>query len=166
MVRDHIKEFLDDPKRMMEGLNTVIDQNQKVMSPIKERMEIVEGLLEEDMQRLKWTVDLYIVGTFSQKRLIQHKKQLENRISRLTTEYAGLSNRFRECSYVPEQTEMYRKFAAEISGRLKQADKSFDHPRKIIDFLNVNVALASVEDKRSAQLIFALGETILNFKSH
>ena len=110
--------------------------------------------------------DLYIDGAFSKKRLMQHKKQIEARISRLTNELAELSERYQTWSYFPQQTEMLRKFIAEITGQLREADDRFDHRRKIIEFLDVNVALDFHDDKRSAKMIFAFGEIVITLKSH
>jgi hypothetical protein len=165
-VWNSIRSYLEDPQRLKIGLDMFINQNQQALSPIKERKDIVENLLTDEMSQLKKVTDLYIDGTFSKKRLMQHKKQIEGRLSRLTNEFAELSERYQTWSYFPQQTEKLKKFIAGISGRLKEADDRFDHRRKIIEFLDVNVALDFHDDKRSAKMIFAFGEIVLTIKSH
>jgi hypothetical protein len=82
----------------------------------------------------------------------------------LADEFAQLTERLEAWSYFPEQTDLLKKFVQEISERLDEADRDFDHQRKIIDFLDVTVALSTHQGKPTAKMIFALGEIILTIE--
>lgn len=160
-VWNYLRDYLANPDLVKTGLEKFIEKNEETISPIRERMETIQNLLDQDRGQLKKIADLYIDGVFSKATLLQRKKKLEVRMVALASEFAELTERLQSWSCFPDQTEVLHAFTTEICERLDEADRHFEHRRKIVDFLDVKAALSNANGRRTAKLIFALGEAVL-----
>jgi hypothetical protein len=161
VIWKYLQGYLANADLVKGGLEQFIELNEEAASPIRERMGVIKNLLDQDRDQLEKIANLYIDGAFSKAALQQRKKKLESKMAVLANEFAELTERLQSWFYSPEQTEALRKFVMEVSERLAEADRVFEHRRKIIDFLDVNAALSYTNGKPTAKLIFALGEAVL-----
>lgn len=158
------KSILSNPSVAESGLAELIKQNRETVSPLQKWLEIVRGLLNDYNDHMKKLADLYIDGNFTRERLMGRKKRLEAKVSGLVSEFAQLTEQLQASSFSPEQAELLKKFAQEITGRFNEADNNFHHRRKVIDFLQVNAGLSWQGHKAIAKVLFTFGETILTIE--
>lgn len=165
-VWNYLKNYLADPGVLECGLDQLHRNQEAALLPLQERLETVQALLGDYQDQLRKIADLYISGTFSRARLDERRKELERKLQSLALEDRQLTERLRACSYPAGRIEALQDLAREIRGRLERADHNFEHRRKIVEFLDVQVALGETSTTPTAHIRFAFDQTDLFLQPH
>jgi site-specific DNA recombinase len=164
VVWNWITNLLENPDTLQEGLNTFLEETENQLNPFRERLDVVESLLEENDKELDRLLELYLSGEFPKEVLISRKNDLETVMQSLENEKNKLLENIQEKELTPKQIENIFEFAEQIKEGLEHANNSFRAKREIIEALDVHVII-TVEGKE--KIVYAecvLGETSLRLE--
>src|SRR5690606_5533327 len=144
-VWNWIKMLLSNPQALQEGLDARIADTEKRISPFRERLTVIENLMEQNTNELDRALELYLSGQFPKEMLMSRKNELETALQSLEQERLRLIDAIEDQILSPQQIENIYEFAANIGDALEEADQDFNHRRAIVDALDVRVIL-TIED--------------------
>lgn len=156
-----LKNFLANPEALESGFLDFITRYNSESSPLVERIAIVKNLLSENRQQLQKVLDLYIDGKFSRDILTKRKKKFEGKIFELASELGRLTERMEYWSTKSEKIENIKDFICEINGLMNEADTNFPYRRRIIEYLDVQAAIARQHEGVKVKITFEFGEVVL-----
>lgn len=141
IVWNWIKSLLSDPQTLQEGLDARIAETETQINPFRERLEMVENLIEQNRNELERALELYLSDQFPKEMLISRKNELEKTLQSLEKEKVRLSEVIEDHTLSPQQIQNIYEFAASIGESLDAADQDFHKRRSIVDALDVRVVL-------------------------
>ncbi len=147
-VWDWLIDVLTDPKRLEQGVNARLAQDEKELLPLKKRRSICQDMLEDCQHQLARLVDLYIMGEFSKDILADRKSRLEKSIEALESEMVGITSALERATLTPQQIENIHDFAREVSKGIETAQNNSAYQRQLIETLNVQVTFAMEGDEK------------------
>lgn len=163
-----IKSLIRDPADLQQGLDERLAEIDHHINPFRERLEIVENLIQQSDKELDRALELYLSGDFPKEVLMSRKNELETTLQSLEKEKLRLIEVIENHTISPYQIENLHEFASNIRAGLDEAEQDFRKKREIVDALDVRVVL-SVEDGNKvvyAQCSLGKEEFILNDKNH
>ena len=160
IVWNWIIQLLTNPESLQDGLTAHLNQNEKEVSPIRERLTIADEMLSDNKNQLARLVDLYLSGDFSKDFLVDRKKRLEESIKALENEKISIIATLERQTLTPKQIKNIYEFAERVGNGLEAATTSPAYKRQIIEALDVRVVFA-VEDNE--KVIYA--QCVLDHKS-
>ncbi len=163
-VWNHISEILADPEKLEEGLRVYHKERERINTPLRERLAIVNDLITDNQAQLERLLDLYLTGSIAKEMLTERKERLEKTLTALRKEQGTLTSQLSEAVLNEEQIQRIKEsFASTITRGIDLAGADFDKRRFIIDSLDVRVTLKEENGKRIAYLSHLLDpdETIL-----
>jgi site-specific DNA recombinase len=144
LVWDWLKDWLQDPKDLVEKLEVYRTERKKANAPILAQIETIDGLLHEHRTQLERLIDLYLSGAVDKNVLVERKKRLEDTIVKLEVERGGMEMRLQDILRDDQICEV-ATFGERISAGVQSADGDFAERRRIVELLDVQAILA-VED--------------------
>jgi len=147
-----LKGLLTDPVNLERNLHCQQAEREKEAQPLRERLSIAEDLLADHQHQLERLLELYLEGTFDKSMLTERKVRLEETISRLESEQAGLQAHLAEQVLTDEQIQTIEGLAEGVREDLRITDADFDLKRQIVDLLDVQPRLV-VEDGRKVAYV-------------
>jgi site-specific DNA recombinase len=150
VVWDWIRSLLTEPESLLEGLVAQQEKQEALNAPLRERLQIVDELLDEQRRQLERLLDLYLADDFSREVLIDRKQRLENTIEALEKERNNLRLHLEARILTAEQVRTIQEFAEKLGKGLTLADaeENFQSRRRIIEELNVQAILAMEDGER------------------
>ncbi|MFN8474895.1 MAG: recombinase family protein [Anaerolineae bacterium] len=145
VVWQWVKQLLVDPTLLADGLQNIETGQEQARLPLRERLAIVEDLLQDNQSQLNRLMDLYLSGEIEKEMLLDRKRRLEATISALSSEQQALSERLADYELSPHMIENLQAFARQVGAGLTEADESLDVQLSVVELLNVEATLA-VED--------------------
>ncbi len=145
IVWNWLKMLLSNPQALQEGLDARIAETEQQINPFRERLTVIESLMEQNTNELDRALELYLSGQFPKEMLMSRKNELETTLQSLEHERLRLIEAIEDQILSPQQIESIYEFAAKIGDTLEEADQDFNHRRAIVDALDVRVIL-TVED--------------------
>jgi len=119
----------------------VHQEREQENTPIRDRLAVVDDLLADNRAQLKRLLDLYLSGDFPKEVLTERRSRLEDTVSSLEKERAGLAACLEACVLSIEQIQTIQDFAAKVGKNLEAMDDDYDAKRGLIEMLNVQVTL-------------------------
>lgn len=136
-----IKDLLTDPESFARGLYKHQAEREKENVPIRERLDVVDDLLDNHRKQLDRLLDLYLTGGFAKDVLTDRKNRLETTIGGLERERAGLVAALDVRTMTEEQIQDILSFTQRVTLGLEEAEHDFDARRRIIELLDVQATL-------------------------
>ena len=158
VVWDWIKQLLSDPIALQEGLEARLAETETQINPFRERLAVVESLIDQNNKELDRALELYLSNDFPKEMLISRKNELETALQSLEQEKARLVDVIEEQTLSPHQIEDIHEFARKIGAGLAEADQDFRRKRAIVDALDVRVVLSVEEGEKVVYAQCTLGE--------
>jgi len=152
LIWNKVVQLLTDPDALMEGFNSYQENCEKKTTPLKERLQVVEDLLDDNQGQLSRLLDLYISGTFSKELLLDRQKRLETTIHALELERITLTSSIQQHTLTDEKIRSIQEFAANISSKLLDHAPNFQARRQLIEMLGIEVTLTVEEGQKIAYL--------------
>lgn len=140
-----LKTLLSDPKALQEGLDARIAETEQQINPFRERLAVIESLMDHNKNELERALELYLSNQFPKEMLISRKNELETTLQSLEQEKIRLVEVIENQTLSPQQIESIYEFAATIGETLDAADQDFHQRRAIVDALDLRVVL-TIED--------------------
>jgi DNA repair exonuclease SbcCD ATPase subunit len=138
---------LSDPEALQAGLEARIAETEQQINPFRERLAVIEELMEQNRNELDRALELYLSDQFPKEMLMSRKNELETAIQSLEHEKSKLIKIINDQTLSPQQIESIYEFASKIGGTLDEADQDFRQRRTIVDALDVRVVI-TVEDNK------------------
>ena len=140
-----MKSNLIDPDELIEGLRAYQEDCERQNQPLRERLQLVDGLLSDNRTQLQRLLDLYLSGEFPKEMLVDRKSRLEATVKALEKERLGLTSSLENHTLTDEQIETLQNLALRIAEGLAVAEEQFEARRRIMELLDVQATL-SIED--------------------
>ena len=152
------------PEALENGLDEAGEEREKASTPIRARIDVVDGLLADNQRQLDRLLDLYLAGDLSREALTDRKARLEATILSLEKERIGLIAHLEQQILSAEQIQSIREFAAQVRQNLDAMSSDPDAKRRLIESLDVRAVL-SMQDGQAivhASCVLYPEETVLN----
>ncbi len=160
-----VKSILLDPEALRAGLQAEQEEREAITKPLRDRLNVVDGLLQENSDRLDKLLDLYLDGSFSKDILTDRREHLQTTIDALESERNELARRVESESVTDAQVEAIEGYARTMGEGLEIADADFDTKRRIIDLLDVNALLSLEDGDKVIYLTCLLGEKVYSMSN-
>jgi len=150
-----LKDLLSDPVNLQRNLQGQQAEREKEVQPLRERLSIAEDLLADHRRQLEKLLDLYLTGDFVKDVLLERRARLEEAITRLGSERAGLQAHLAEQVLTDEQVQTIEALAAQVRLDLALTDtaaESFGLEQQIVDLLDVRTRLCVEEGEKVAHV--------------
>lgn len=157
-----IKSFLTDPTELVNGFRAYQEERERENAPLRERLSVVNELLDENRSQLDRLLDLYLSGDFPKDLLTERKNRLETTVAALDQERTSLTNHLEAQSLTDDEMQSLRAFAAEVARGLDAAEQDFETRREIIELLNVEGTLAMEDEQKVTYVRCMLGDAELS----
>jgi len=159
MVWEYIKSLLVNPSTLAEGLKAQQAELERDSVLLRERLVVVDDLLDENQQQLDRLLDLYLRGDFPQEMLTERKARLEGTIESLRQERRDLAAQIESVTLSDERLTNITEFAGQVAQGLKAADEHFEIRQQIIEELDVQVTVAVEQDEKVLYVRCFVGES-------
>jgi site-specific DNA recombinase len=158
VVWQWVKSFLTDPKALNCGLDEYRAARERENAPLRERLQVVSDLLDQNREQLARLLDLYLSGEFTKELLTDRKVRLETTIGALERERAGLTEVLEARTPTPAQIQAVQNFAARAAKGLVRAEDDISERRALIQDLDVQATLAVEDGQKVVYAQRLLGE--------
>ena len=165
VIWDWVKSIVLDQKTLDEGLRSYQEICRVESIPLRERLEVVNDLIENNQTQLEKLLDLYLEGDFNRDMLTDRKSRLETTIAALDKEREKLIDALDVTTFTPDQIEGIREFAANVADGLGAADKDFKMRKRIVELLNITGTLT---EENGEQILYArciFGQDVLSVET-
>jgi site-specific DNA recombinase len=162
VVWEWIKSLLSIPDRFTEGLKAYLVKLDRENAPLRERLGVVDDLLEKNRVQLQRLLDLYLAGDFPKEVLTERKSRLEATIEALLAEKDALDASLAQQSLTQGQIADMQAFAAEVAEGLAAAEEDFAARQRIVDMLRLEATLAVENDEKVVYVRCMIGEAMLS----
>ncbi|MBN1660990.1 MAG: recombinase family protein [Anaerolineae bacterium] len=140
-----VRSLLVDPDELLAGLKAYQDECELENEPLRQRLNVVDGLLSGNRAQLQRLIDLYLSGDFRKEDLVDRKDRLEATIYALEKERDSLASSLEIHTLTDDQIQIVRNLARNLGDGLEVAEEQFALRRRIIEMLDVQATL-SIED--------------------
>jgi len=156
MVWEWVKEMMQHPERLAEGVRAEQAEAERINNPLRERLAIIAARLAETEKQLARLIDLYLVGEFPKDVLTERKLRLEKDKADLTRERAELGQHIKTVTLTEMQITEIETFCAEVRAGLDHA--TFADKRRYFDLLDVRGTLALENNEKVIYIQCKLGQ--------
>jgi len=146
VVWSKIKSWLLDREQLLRALRARQTEEEQRLAPAKKQLGVIEDLLCKNREQLARLLDLYLGGEFPKEMLLDRRKRIEETIASLEEEQKGLTAKLQQRALTDEQVESIEDFLAKVARAFEKADESFETRRRVVEMLDVQVELESVDD--------------------
>ena len=164
-IWEWIESLLLTPENLEKGLKEYQAEQQARQGPLRNRLKVVEGLLNETETKLKRLLDLYLSGKFSEDILLARKNNLETTINSLKKEHISLHKQLTGTQLSQDEIQIIRGFAQSIRQGLQLAANNFEAKRKIIDLLDLQVTVVVENDQKVVYAKCLIDDTTMTITS-
>lgn len=150
VIWDWLRSLLTEPESLMDGLAAQREKQDAENAPLRERLQIVDGLLDDNQRQMERLLDLYLLEDFPKEVLLDRRQRLESTIEALEKERSNLRIHLEAQTLTAEQIQTIQEFAERMGKGLiaADADENFQSRRRIIEELNVQAILAIEGDEK------------------
>jgi hypothetical protein len=134
-------------------------------APFRERMTVVEELLEDNKAQLGRLLDLYLAGDFSKDMLMERKRRLEETVAALDKEHSQLAATLDAQILTDDQMRDLEQFREKVSQGFEYAEDNYEERRRIVDMLDVQVTLDYQDDEMVIDAECRLGKSVVSLAS-
>jgi hypothetical protein len=166
MIWRWIKKYLSDPDSLFEALTAYQADCERNSAPIRDRMKVLDGLLEENKEQLNRLLDLYLSGGFKRDLLTDRKNRIEATIQSLEREHETLASRLANQTLSDERLRRIMAFAERQADKVELASQDFDVRRAMIEELDVRATVVRENEEIVAYATCILGEEALRIPAH
>jgi len=153
-----IEDWLMDPDKLSLGLSAYKQAREEELTPLRERLRVVEDLLKEHQTQLSRLLDLYLAGSFPEDLLYERQQRLDQAIQALRNERETLTATIDDRELTQEHIQSIKEFSEQVKNGLEAARTDFRVKRRVLEQLDVNVTLALENGNRVAHVTCILGE--------
>jgi site-specific DNA recombinase len=149
-IWEWLKSFIRNPDAIDAGIAEYHENREREQAPIRERLQVVDDLLNDHRSQLQKILDLYLDGNFPKELLVERRQRLQETIDSLANERVNLTSHLESSAYSPEQLQAMKEYTHEIAAGLDEAEEDFDSRKHIVEMLNVFASLVVEGDEKVA----------------
>lgn len=132
-----VRGLLLDEDKLKQSLEAYQNSHEETAAPLRKRLEIVTGLIEDREQQITRLLDLYLSGDFSRDVLSERKARITQELTELRAEGTRLETYIREQTLSEDTINTVLEFGCTVRAGLAEADNDFQKRLEIIDLLDV-----------------------------
>lgn len=140
-VWDWVRSILLNPEQLLEKMRDSQAERSATIAQWQERLAVTDDLIASNEGQLSRANELYIRGNLTPEAFSQWEAQLKASLSGLREQRTKIMAEIDGKLISAEQFQTLRQFAQDVAERLSYANNHFDERRKMLDALNVTVAL-------------------------
>lgn len=160
-----ISGLLSDPDELQKGLDDYKNRQESELAPMRQKLIVLDDLLNENRSQLDRLLDLYLAGSFPKEVLTERRNRLEETIAGLEREQintmAWLDN-----TVTAEQERAIQGIADKVGKGLLLASDKFSVRRQIIELLDVTAVLSIENGQKITRVSCMLGDNVLELISN
>lgn len=141
-----VRGLLLDEDKLKQSLAAYQNSHEETAAPLRKRLEIVTGLIEDREQQITRLLDLYLNGDFSRDVLSERKARITQELTELRAEGTRLETYIREQTLSEDTINTVLEFGRAVGAGLAEADSDFQKRLEIIDLLDVTGELLIKDD--------------------
>ncbi|HUT17909.1 MAG TPA: hypothetical protein VM366_02020, partial [Anaerolineae bacterium] len=164
-VWDWLSAWLNDETQLRQGLRAYQAEQQELSRPIREQLDSVTGLLDENRAKMDRLVSLFVEGDIPRDILTERKARLAETIQALTKEETRLQATLTGQTMTDKEIDTIAQFGAKIAQGLAKVEARADRKREIVEALHIRVKLAVEDGQKVAYVSCHLGEERLLVES-
>ena len=160
-----LRALLLNPATLDQAISDHQESTLSQNTPLQERLNIVDGMLDDNQSKLERLLELYLSGNFPEDLLAAKRQTLETSISRLESERSSILGQLNTLALSAEQIVDIKEFAQKVSEGLTLADNDFHVRHRLVELLQVE---GIVTEEEGGPVIYAtciLGEGTLPVSS-
>ncbi|MBT7191332.1 MAG: recombinase family protein [Anaerolineae bacterium] len=163
IVWEWIKSLLTKPDVLEKGLAAYQESKEQYAVPLRDRLQVLDDLMEDSQTQLNRLLDLYVSGDIPREFLMDKKESLENTLHSLGDERQISRAKLDVQAASEADVSKLRVFADEISAKLEEGDDSFERRRGIVELLDVRAFLTVENGEKFVDVSCFLGNEKLSF---
>jgi site-specific DNA recombinase len=132
-----VRGLLLDEDKLKQSLEAYQNSHEETAAPLRKRLEIVTGLIEDREQQITRLLDLYLNGDFSRDVLSERKARITQELTELRAESTRLETYIREQTLSEDTINTVLEFGRAVGEGITEADQDFQKRLAIIDLLDV-----------------------------
>lgn len=156
-----ISEWLMNPAKLQESLETFQRQQAALTQPLRDRLQTIAGLTQDNEARIQRVNAGYADGFYTLEEALDQKKAAQSALSELGEERKRLERMVKDKGLNDDQIGAIRQYAKMISTGMKKAEDSFRRRRELVEALETVAQLETVDGERVLHLHCALGTSDL-----
>mgnify|MGYP002713119390 CR=1 FL=1 len=165
LVWEWIKSLLTQSEVLEQGLFAYQESKEKYAAPLRNRLLVIDDLVEDSQSKLERLLDLYLSGNIPKEFLLDKKNSLEKTIKSLGEERRDLRTQLSAQAGSEADLNKLREFADEISEKLEGGDESFERRRGIVELLDVQAVFTVEDGQKFVDVSCFLGDEKLSLET-
>ena len=154
IVWQWVKILLQDPENVMDGLRGMQEENRRTHKALYDRLDLIQGQLDNLLHQQEKLVDLYLSGDFGKDALLERKLRLEANIASLYKEKEQLTSHISTINYSDQDIAIIDEFCKKLCNNLEQV--TFEGKRRILELLDVHGTLAIENEEKVLYITCAI----------
>lgn len=155
-----IKELLSQPDELENGLRNYQTEQETLTRPLRNRLELVNGMIQEQEDKRRRILEVYTEGHISKDEFVTYQQRYDKVIIGLMTQREEILGQLREQDLDEEQINNIIEFAHAVHGEFEdaEAENDFQAKRDLIELFDVTGELASEDGERVLYLHCIVGD--------
>jgi site-specific DNA recombinase len=159
-VWEWLKATMQHPEKLAAGLRGERAEAERSSQTLRDRLQLVTGLLADNQRQLGELLDLYLQGSFPKALLADRQTQLETQAADLDREREELQAHLAQEIWTDDKIQAVETALAEIAEGLDLA--TFVDKRRYFDLLDVRATLAMEDGARVVYVKCRIGKPRLS----
>lgn len=144
-VWNWVGSVIFNPEKLDKGIKLYREGQKQKNTPMRERLEIVNELIEENQKQYDRLIDLYVRGDVPVEMLTERKNRLETNLKALKKEQHELAISLESNHITEAQVMSIKETVAKLNEGYTAVADDYKAKRQILDILDVEV-LGAVEN--------------------
>lgn len=160
-----IKQLLSEPGKLQEGLRKHKEHQDEATGPLRNRLEIIDRMIQEEQIKRQKILDVYTEGYVSKEEFVEHQHKYDQIIAGLLAQREEIQTLLSEQEFDERRIQTIIEFAYEIQDELTDAENDFAARQRLIELLDVTGELTYENGERVAYLHCVVGEKRVSIAS-
>ena len=153
-----VRELCTDPEGVENSLRKYQREQTELTKPLRDRLEVIEGLIAEHEKQLERLLDLYLDGTFAKDVLASKKAMIESTLAGLEEEQSRSSMLIARQVYDESHVISIVGFARRIGQGIQAAEQDFAKRCQLVAALDITGELTIENGDKVVYLHCVLGD--------
>lgn len=158
LVWEWLKSLILDEENLIRGVKNHQRELEERSRPLVDRLNVIDGLLDKNKDKLEEVLDLYLDGDFNKEILVERSNRLEKTIEKLNIERSEIELKLSTSTMTDGQIEEITNYTTYIREGIDIANADFYVRRRIVELLNVTGKLCPEDDRKIVEIECILGE--------
>lgn len=161
-----IKELLSAPDKLRKGLYAYKLQQDELTKPLRNRLTLVEKMIQEEQDKRKRILDVYMEGHITKDEFVTYQQKYDQVIAGLTGQRAEILSHLQEQDFDEDRIQTILEFSQAIQEEFDDAREDFETKRYYIELFEVTGEVAFEDNERVIYLHCVIDNKRVSLASH